>query len=429
MRPPFAHLARPLASPRGARLLFIFLTLAGLLAFAAAPGLKRTLGLNHFDLWFSDSYAVLAAVDAHRAGLDTLVSNPLDLLDRPHSYTDWWYALGPLGLTRADNFLVGASWVAAFLLVTWLTLRPTHPGAALGCTLLVLSPPVLLALNRANNDLVIFTLLGLAALLLHPRRPWSWLPALALIALATGLKFYPVVGAAVFLLVRPARRLTAALALSVPVLALVLRDVLPDIARGQFPLPPGLYCMGAGQLFRDLGYHGSGVPLFAGLLLAIPAWALVRARLTTGLADDSRDFAPRALFLLGAATLTACFLAGISYGYRWIFSLWLAPWLLATRRDLTLAPSRRRLATATGSLLLLIVWLDGTYCLVTNALVGPMPSAQLQSRQLTWRLGTQPLSWIFFTLLTGWIADALRCAFTTLRTPVHPRSPAPSPPA
>lgn len=424
MRPPFAHLARTFATPRGARVLFIFLTVAGLLVFAASPDLKRKLGLNHFDLWFADSYAVLAAVDAHRAGIDAIKSNPLDVLHRPHSYTDWWYALGPTGLTRDDNFLVGAVWVLAFLAVTWLTVRPITLRAALYCTLLVLSPPVLLAVNRANNDLVIFILLGLAAFVLHPRRAWSWLPALALIALATGLKFYPVVGAAIFLLVRPARRVLASIGVAALVLAVVLLDVLPTIERGQFPLAPGLYSLGAVQLFRDLGYTGRGVQVCSILLLALAAFALVRARLTTGLADDSRDFRPRALFLLGATTLTACFLAGVSFGYRWIFALWLAPWLLENSRDLSIAAAHRRLATATCLLLLTIVWLDGAYCLVTNLLVGPMPSAQLQSWQHTWRLATQPLSWILFALLSGWIADAVRGALHPTRAPTAPAAPA-----
>ncbi len=426
MRPPSSSLARIFATPRGARLLFIFLTLAGLLVFAASPLLKRRLGLNHFDLWFADSYAVLAAVDAHRAGIDAIKSNPLDILHRPHSYTDWWYALAPIGLTRNDNFLVGAAWVIAFLTVTWLTVRPTTLRGALYCTLLVLSPPVLLAVNRANNDLVIFILLGLAALMLRPRHAWSWLPALALIALATGLKFYPVVGATIFLLVRPARRLLTAVVVSGLVLTLVFLDILPDIGRGQFPLPPGLYSLGAAQLFRDLGYSGRGVAVFSLLILAVAAFGLVRARLTTGLADDSSAFTPRALFLLGATTLTGCFLAGVSFGYRWIFALWLAPWLLEASRDLSSARSRRALATATGWLLVTIVWLDGAYCLYTNLLVGPMPATQIQSWQLTWRLLTQPLSWILFALLSGWIADALLGALRSLRTSV---APAPSLPA
>jgi hypothetical protein len=55
-----------------------------------------------------------------------------------------------------------------------------------------------------------------------------------------------------------------------------------------------------------------------------------------------------------------------------------------------------------------------------------MPATQIQSWQLTWRLVTQPLSWILFALLTGWIADALLGALRTLRTPA---APAPSLPA
>ena len=427
MRPPSPSLARIFASPRGARLLFIFLTLAGLLVFAASPTLKRKLGLNQFDLWFADSYAVLAASDAHRTGLDPTTTNPLDLLHRPHSYTDWWYALGPLGLTRDHNFLVGASWVVAFLAVTWLTLRPTTLRATFLFAALALSPPVLLAVNRANNDLVIFTLLGLAVLVLHPRRTGSWLPALALIALATGLKFYPVVAAIVFFLLRPTRLLLLSSLTSAAVLVLVLLDIWPTLGRGQFALPPTPYTFGAPTLFRDLGYQGGGTLLLAVIIIGTTGFILTRARLTTGLADPphapdslsvagSKDFLARALFLLGATTLLACFLAGVSYGYRWIFALWLAPWLHLTSFDHSLTPARRRLALVSGGLLLVLSWADGLFCLGTNLLIGPLPAAQLKAWQHTWRLVTQPLAWIFFGLLAGWIADAVLHAIDALRT-------------
>ena len=417
MRPSFPHPARLVVSPRRARLLFVFLTLFGLVVFAAAPGLKRRLGLNHYDLWFADSYAVLAASDAHRAGLDPALANPLDVFARPHIYTDWWYALGPLGLTREDNFLVGAGWIASFLIVTWLTLRPATGGAALFFTFLVLSPPVLLAVNRANNDLVIFVHLGLAALALDSRRSWNWLPALALIALATGLKFYPVAAAAVFFLLRPRHVLLTAVTTSILVLALVLHDVLPALSRGQFHIPPGLYTLGAAQLLHDLGIPAGADRVVPLVFVIVAGVALSRRRITAGLAEVSTASAPRVLFLLGAVTLTACWLAGASFGYRWIFSLWLAPWLSQSAGDATFSPAGRRLAAATGWLLLALLWLDGAYCLVTNSLVGRQPVAQVQSWQHAWRLVTQPLAWIFFALLAGWIADAFHLALRTVRAP------------
>jgi hypothetical protein len=421
---PFADFFRTFATPRGARLLFILLTLAGLLAFAASPDFKRRLGLNQHNLWFADSYAVLAASDAHLAGLDPTVVNPLDLLGRPHSYTDWWYALGRLGLTREHNFLVGTSWVLAFLAVTWLTLRPANIRSALFFALLALSPPVLLAINRANNDLVIFALLGLAVTLLVRLKTWGWLAALPLLALATGLKFYPVVGAALLLLVRPRRRLlTAALVFSV-VLALVLHNVWPTLTRGQFALPSTLYTFGAPTLLRDLGYMGGGSRWIAAAFLFAAAIPLVRTGCTFGLADDSRDLGPRALFLLGSTVLLACFLAGVSYSYRWIFSLWLAPWLLQLADTRTHPARQQRCAVVTGYLLLGVSWLDGAFCLATNTLIGATSLDQLLRWQSVWRLLSQPLQWLLFALLAAWLTEAV---LTTTRDLARTRtSPAPT---
>jgi hypothetical protein len=412
---PFASFTRNFASPRGAHLLFILLTTLGLLSFASSPELKRRLGLNQHDLWFADTYAVLAASDAHRAGIDPTVVNPLDILDRAHGYSDWWYGLAHLGLTRDHNFLVGASWVLSFLVVAWLTLRPADPAAAARFAVLVLSPPVLFAVNRANNDLLIFAFLGVATLVLRPGKTWSWLPALALIALSTGLKFYPVVAAIIFLLLRPSRRLVLVAATAALVLGVVLLTVWSTLARGQFALPATLYTFGAPTLLRDLGYAGTHTLLIAGAFLALCAAALNRARLTVGLADDSIDFHTRALFLLGATTLLACFLAGVSYSYRWIFALWLAPWLLDHARNVSLAPPRRRLAALTGWLLLALSWLDGLFCLATNTLLGPSAQSLVHELQWAWRFLTQPLAWLFFALLAGWIADAVWCALRTLR--------------
>lgn len=398
-----------------AHLSFVAVTAAGLLGFILSPWLQVKLGLFDFGRWFLDSYAVLAASDAVRAGIDSNASNPLDVLGRPHSYSDWWHHLGDLGLDRSDNFLVGASWVAAFLLVAWFTLRPRDYREALRYVLLVLSPPVLLVIVRANNDLVVFALLGLAGLALRQPSSWRWVLAVLAVALAAGLKFYPIMAAFVFLLVRPARRMLRASAVAAVVLLAVLVDVWPTLGRGVFTLPQALYTFGGPVFFRDVGWMGRGPVLVGIALIGAAAVGLVRSGKTSGLADSAQPPERRMLFALGAATLLGCFLAGTSYAYRWVFALWLAPWLWDEARETALPATRRGVARLAGILLLTLVWLDGLFCFGLNVFVGPMLEGPRERWQLGWRLATQPLVWALMALLAGWLLDAALVAWRDLR--------------
>ncbi len=403
------------SAPR-ARLLFVVATAAGLLGFILSPWLQVKIGVTDLGRWFLDSYAVLAASDAVRAGIDPNGPNPLDVFGRPHSYSDWWYLLGDLGLNRSHNFRVGASWVALFLGMVWLTLRPRSYREALSYVLLVLSPPVLLMIVRANNDLVVFALLGLAGLALRRASSWRWWPAVFAIALAAGLKFYPIVAAFVFLLLRPARRMVVAVGSAALVLLVVLVNVWPALGRGVFKMPQALYTMGSAVFFRDLGWVGRGPVILGVALIGGAALWLMRAGKTTGLSDPAQPLERRVLFTLGAVTLLGCFLAGTSYAYRWVFGLWLAPWLWDEARAMAAPPMRRRVARLAGLLLVTVVWLDGIFCLVLNIVVESMLEAPREKLLLGWRLMTQPLTWALMALLAGWLLDAAFAAWRELRS-------------
>ncbi len=405
-------MSRPLFSPLGrvarARLIFIGLTVAGLAAFALAPSFKRHLGITDHGRWFMDSFAVLAASDALRAGINPEITNPLDPFGVVHAYTDWWYVLGDLGLTRHDNFLVGGGWVLGFLVILWLTLRPRTEAEAIWYAVLSLSPPVLLGFNRANSDLLIFAILGLGALALRSTARWRWPLALAAIAVATGLKFYPVVAAYTFVLLRPGRRLLVALAASIVVLGAVLLDIAPTMHRAMFFMPTVVHQFGGPMIFRDFGWNGSG-PVWVGvLILGIGGSLCVRQRWTTGLADGSDARDERILFTLGAIVMTGCFVLTINYSYRAIFGLWLAPWLW---REATASQhgTRRTAARVAGWLLFAVMWLEGICCLLLNALVAPAPIEILDRVYTMWRIGLQPFAWALFVMLSGWLLDlALR---------------------
>ena len=263
---------------------FLLLGLAGYSAFALSPGFRERLGLSDGGLWFMDSYAVLAANDAVRAGLDPFLPNPLDVFHRPHVYSRWWFILGDFGLTRRDNFLVGGIWVLLFAAAVLAILRPRTYAVAVWYALLVLSPPVQLAVSRASNDMVIFSLLT-AGLLLFGPAAWRLTLFAASLLLATGLKFYPILAGSLFLLVRPPRRMLAAGGLALLAAGLTLASVWGDMRRALIPSPNHIHTFGAPIIFRDLGWSGPGATVAGVVIIALLATVCVQRKWTEGLAE------------------------------------------------------------------------------------------------------------------------------------------------
>lgn len=373
--------------------LLVVLVLTGWLAIILWPPLLQQLAMAFHTQWFLDSYAILAANDAVRDGIDVTRINPLDLLNRPHVYSDWWLGLRWLGLTRADNFLFGGTCVLAAMVVAFLTVRPRTHGEALVLAAVLLSPPFLFAVQRANNDLVIFTLVGAAALGVVRGTGGLRLACFgAVVVLATGLKYYPLAAAGALALLPWNRRLGWTLGLTLAAAGLVLFCERAAIGRGMFALPATLYEFGAAVLWRDLALGPRGMIALALLLLGLAAGVAVRRRWVDGLADDSRGpEGERFLFAVGACLLVGCFVAGTSYFYRWIFGLWLWPWLARE------AGAGRKVARVALGLWLVSIWAEGVLCLVVNAF-------ELAYRPaLGWRVVTQTPTWALLALLTGWL--------------------------
>ncbi len=400
--------------------LLVGITLSGWLTFALWPHLFRIIGINGLGQWYLDSYAVLAALDAARAGLSPHEPNPLDPLMRNHVYSDWWYALRWLGWTRDANFIVGTTWVGAFALTAWQTVKSRNLRESAWLAILLLSPPVMLAINRANNDLVIFVLLAWCAVAAASTKWWRQVLALGALVLATGLKFYPVVAALAFLWVRPVRLMPRWLCLALAAAAAALANVWSQLSRGQFKVESSLHEIGAPLLGREWGWSDPTSQVIFLLTAVLVAAGLTAGRFTVGLATQGRpgDRLPAAM---GVIVLLACFLAGVSYAYRWIFVLWMALWLW--RQAAGPAESTRvRWTIRVGlGLLFVCVWGDGALCFVVNALLPPMNVVQLDALQVTWRLWTQPLHWLLMLLLAGWLLEAALTTWTEWRKETAPQ--------
>jgi hypothetical protein len=338
-----------------------------LLCFATWPQMFRLGGVNHLGAWFIDLYAILASCDALAAGLDPYLPNPLDVFGRPHVYSHWWLGLGRLGFTRADTPMLGFLLGAAFFVAAVFALRPRRWAEWVGALAVLCSPPVLLALERANNDLVVFVLLApVVPCLLSPSVAMR-LCAVPLILAAAALKVYPLVALALLLAGRDAR----------------------DTRR------LGWAAAGTARWF---GLVAGGL-IFAGFVWAdrFVCWKIAPV-----------DRAAWLSFVLGALLLTGCFFAGTSYAYRWVFALWLVPLLWRLPRDAAVPREVQRWAVATAVLLVIALWTDSTWSAVMGWFSRDSPPEKIMAAADRFFLIEQPVTWALFVCLLGFLAHFLR---------------------
>lgn len=352
-------------------------------------------GIGEAGRPFLDLYGILAAFDAMRAGADPFLPNALDPYHRPHIYSEWWLELARFGLGRPDTLWLGAALAGAVLLMAVVMVRPGTRRQGLDLFLLLVSPALLLAVNRANNDLVIFLLISAGLFCFRGERWPARALGVVLFAAAAVLKYYPLVTLVVLLEMRRRRGLAAGLGLY----GLVLLLALPGLAQGfqsaarVIPGPEWLYAYGAPVLWRNLGLTTPSAWLLPGLLLL--AWA---ARGAYGKmagpfsAGPAPEHTAMREFMCGAAMLVGLFFLGASYVYKLIFALWLLPWLWQQCGG---GAPAARWGRATWGLLLAVVWLEGGMAVVLNLLIGPrsLPVAEgllkatlVISQLLTWAL-------------------------------------------
>jgi hypothetical protein len=341
--------------------LFALLWTTGLGPFAEAA--LRILGVKPGPLPFFDSEGLLAAVECHRRGIDVYLANPCDAWGRLDDYSPSWFALVPPGFGTAATAWVGATFDLLFIAALPLLIRPRRAGDLLVCAAAVLSPMTVLALERGNNDLLIFILvLGAALLQAAASRRWR-LCSYAVIVAASLLKYYPAI--LLILALRERRRdallvgagTATAVALFVicehamigPALANI--PVLPYFTASfsarnlPFGLAAGVLALPAPGLFA--------VTLFALLSALALAW-LRRAVLLLDSAGLDWDSSAAHLAAIGGLLMTGCFFAGQNDAYRGIFFLFALAGLLPLCHTAKTAAARRLLAWLVAAILFLM---------------------------------------------------------------------------
>jgi len=304
---------------------------------------------------FNDLQVLWDGVAAHARGVDPLLAKELS-----YNYPRLWLVTAGVGLHRVPLIPAALALEAAFLVfLLWILQARTRRDTVIVALLLV-SPSVLLALERANTDLAIFLLvLGSLTWAPRPDSPGRGSVAAVAILLAGMLKLYPAIalaGGAVFS--RGARRILFAAALAgfalyvgtrVPELGLVSQKTARDYhaSYGSNVLATGF----RNHFFEETWpadslrrFDRAALAVGLGFYLALMIFAARRGwRSHADFAPVECDDRTRAWFWAGALIYCGSFALGNCFVYRLIFLLPCLPFIRAAANT----PATRRWATAT----------------------------------------------------------------------------------
>jgi hypothetical protein len=352
------------------------------------------------------------AVDCWQRGVDVYVANPCDV--------DVLFSNSPLWLRLV--FLPGKEWtnpVGLCLAISFFLALAVLPPPDSGRELLprlaaTLSPVTTFAVERANNDLLMFLIAIVAGvLLLGPLR--GRVAGYGVIVIGGLLKIYPLVLMVLTLRERPrvflwVNSVAAAVVLATGVyFHTEVAKMVANIPTGDFgaQLLPHVIAqksdseMHAGPVVLGLVRRAT----FAALFLAMAGWFFGMVRWRDFRVALARLPEPEKIFLLiGAGLIGGCFFAGSSNGYRGIHLLFTLPGLLAMAR---MAGDVRRVAVQGCVLVVALTWAgfftNRLFQPIVESWIGNVPGARLM--HVLW--GISQIAW--WQLATFFIAILIGC--------------------
>jgi len=304
----------------GAALILVFVSVL------AKPGLFAVFGVNPLKPAYADLIAILAAGEAQQLGRDPYEHNPLDPYNRPHVYGPWWLVTGDLGLVRSDAWWLGSLMAIATTIIGAVLLAPRNKRTWFMAAALLISPPVLFAMERGNNDLVVLFLLFGAAWLATRQHWFGAAVGGGLLLITAALKLYPI-AALPMLTARATSRgraigwvaLTAIGCATVLLISWATYRMVAAMA----PEPLTIFGYGAKltyYVFLTISSQRLWLVLGATTILVITAWLAWKHR-----GDLWRLVPPMgfdaACYFAGASCWALCYVSTINFPYRMVLFL------------------------------------------------------------------------------------------------------------
>ena len=144
---------------------------------------------------FADLRTITGGAESKKLGFDPMVKNPGDPWNRVMNYPRIWQTLYFFGIDERDTVPMGILFIILFLCGVCLVL-PNAPNLTIFAIILpLLSPSVLLGIERGNIDLLMFFLVSLAVFLINKSK---YSLSAFIVLLAGLLKLFPIFAAFMF---------------------------------------------------------------------------------------------------------------------------------------------------------------------------------------------------------------------------------------
>ena len=354
---------------RYALCLWLFLLWFAFIFILGRFELWRHIGVSHMKPLFADLHAVLSAIECHDRGLNVYVTNPCDVASRVHVYGSIWLELGALGLGAAHLFSKGFLVNIVFMAISVWLIKPSSRREFVVSALILLSPAVTLGVERANNDLIVFSLLAGAAVLFTKPQQTAQVSGLIVIYLSALLKFYPSIlfAAAVIIAKRNKKNFLITVVISTGLFITWLATNYAELllVKTIVPKPLDFYATGARAL---LAYVGRPYPwfltvpaiwLWMGFMVLIATVSIILAyRLKLSGTSHTKSTLNYVLFIFGLLVLFSTYAINSNYDYRWIFFIFTVPLLVEIKRNALNEKLPRRLVSSAFIFALITMWTE-----------------------------------------------------------------------
>jgi len=306
--------------------LFCLLLLSSSVVFLSA---SLVLGFDPlWTLWnipvrpyFADLLVITGAGDSLREGLDPLYLNPGDPWNRELNYPRIWQSIvSNLGIGKQDTLVLGVAFIALFLFGTCICFPRYDKATAVLLYFAIGSPAAILAIERANSDILLFFVLSVMLIM---SRLSGFLTALFLL-IASFLKFFPIFATTILLRYSP--RLSTTLFLIVTLCFSTylwwhgtdLTQIFTSTLKGFT-----VFSYGGRSHSLNLAFLPSLIPCFA-ILTITYVYFLINTSSNISETPDSRFIDS---FRIGASIYVGTFLLGNNWSYRLIFLFFVIPQL------------------------------------------------------------------------------------------------------
>ncbi len=297
---------------------------------------------------FADMRVVTAGAECTRLGYDVLIENPCDPWKRPMNYPRIWSVPASWGLDQSHTVVLAIFCGLLFFILTFVTIERLNYLESLFYALILCSPSAMLAVERGNNDLIIFILLALALLILKSKnlvfRSFSYV----LILCAAALKLYPIF-ALTSCLKEKRRDLFFILIFTSISFGLYLIGNFESLTLVSKATPRSTALSYGGKVIFDIAFlnledfsnvflgsnftkliHTAELPLLALSIMIVMFAAYVLAKNSKNIHQRKKPLAINQIdaFRIGASIYIGTFLIGNNWDYRLIFLLFTIPQIL-----------------------------------------------------------------------------------------------------